>query len=425
MKRDRALISFPFHAGNANRLLVAVLALSCSLTTAEAQPVFGSLTPPLPSPAAMPGSPSALGGAVPPPFASTPQTPPFKWAGIGFHPQATYRRSFADGMKVRPGGPSANTYLTTYSPSLSLELGQKWSANLSQSWNQYSNPAFNDSTAELASLSGAFEVGEWDLEISQSFTSSTEVLVETGQQTHQEISQTRLSGSRRLSNKASLSLNGIQSLNFIEQAEDPHEWSGSGAVTYQATSNLSVAIRLGAGYTAIEKAPDSLSFRPNIGMNWQISNKLILAMDAGIEQRRLLGGAKNSIRNPTHNLSVQFTPAQTTSISFQASQSIQNSYFRSELTKVTGWNVSLQQRLLKHFQLSGNYGRQKTKYFATAASVVSGRRDETENYGVRLGTTIFRRISISGFLQYSENVTNVSGFEFSSRQAGGEIGIHF
>lgn len=402
---------------------MAALVLAAASAIASAQPVFGPLATPPPN-LPVPPAAAVARGSTPPAAAPTPPAAAFKWAGITAHPSFSYRRAFIDGMQIRPGS-SGDTYLTSYSPSVALELGDRWVANYSASWSRYSNPAFDNNTGQSASISGAFQPGAWRVNFTQSYGASAEVLVETGRQTGQEVVTTRLGASRQVGPNLSISFGANQSLNFIERTEDPYEWSGTGGFSYRASEAIDVGFRLGVGYLAIEKTADSLYFRPSLTVGWQVTERTSLSLDAGMERRRLLGGSKREIDNPTLGLSLQLQPTQTTNLSFSVSRTVKHSYFRSELTEGTSWGASLQQRLLKHFQLAASYGRQESDYIATIAGLTTGRRDRTESYSIRLSTVILKRISIGGSLQHSENRSSFLGYGYSSRQLGGDVSLQF
>jgi uncharacterized protein (PEP-CTERM system associated) len=95
------------------------------------------------------------------------------------------------------------------------------------------------------------------------------------------------------------------------------------------------------------------------------------------------------------------------------------------VTEDTDLSGSLNQRLLKRFNLSLGAGYHTGKYIVSAAGFPSGRQDEYYSFNVRLSTTFLKRGTIAASYQFSDNSSNRAGFGYSSSQVGLEVGYRY
>jgi uncharacterized protein (PEP-CTERM system associated) len=100
-------------------------------------------------------------------------------------------------------------------------------------------------------------------------------------------------------------------------------------------------------------------------------------------------------------------------------------YFSDQITRNTGWQLNIQQRLLQHYYLSAGYSGQKSTYLSTDPAVVAGRDDKNYSFNVRLSTVFFQRANVALIYQNTHNDSNATGFGFNSTQVGFELGYQF
>jgi hypothetical protein len=198
----------------------------------------------------------AVTGAPPPRPASS-LTTPFQYGRLLVRPKLSYRYLHTDGLKSRPGFDS-ETAVQTVSPGVVAEFGPNWRFDYFAAQTIYSDSAFDDTLNHFANLNAVVAYGEWSLQFLQTFSVSSEPLVETGRQTDQLSWGSTLNSSYRLNNKfvltTSVSHNARETM--TELIPDTRQWIGAERLMYQFTQRAEMGVSVSAGYVSVKPGPD-------------------------------------------------------------------------------------------------------------------------------------------------------------------------
>jgi hypothetical protein len=335
-----------------------------------------------------------------------------------------YRLLYGDGIQRRAGQPQTTT-VQHLSPGILFGLGGSWTLDYTPTWTFYSNRAFNDTVDHVVRLGGGTEYQDWVFGFSQSFVSASPPLVETGGQTKQITYGTGLSARRSLGSRTALELSFSQNIRFADRYPDTRQWSNQDWLHYEFSPQLDTAVGLGLGYVDVSPGPDMSYVRPQAQVAWRATDKVSFSLQGGVETRRIHASGAGSMNNPILSASLHYQPVETTTLSLGAHRGVSTSYFSNQVTKNSGWNASLQQRLLGEFFFSAGYGHHKVTYISTTSGFPAGRGDTYDSANFRLSTTFLRHGSIAVLYQIGRNSSNTAGYGFSSHQIGLDVGYRF
>lgn len=343
---------------------------------------------------------------------------------IHLRPHFSYTFMYADGIQPQPGQPS-DTFSHSISPGLLFELGPHWTLDYTPSLQFYSNRRFQDSVAHSVSLAGQTTYKDWNLGISQGYSSSSSALIETGSQTDQENYSTSLSAAHQFNTKLSLELGLAQNFRFADRFTNLREWSTSDWLNYQLLPRLSAGVGGGLGYDDVSLGSNMLYEQAQGRIIWLLGTKLSLTVSGGIDDRQLLDSESGDLINPIFGASIQYHLFEPTTFSLSATRTVNASYFENQASENTSVSAGIQQRLLGKLQLGINGGHATADYVATSSQISANRSDDYYFYGAQLNLAILKRGTIGVFYQHSENSSNQGGFGYSSNQSGVTIGYAF
>jgi len=408
---------------NRNILFKTLLLLGLSLAggiEARAQSVI------LP-PTAVPNTPPAAAAQAP----ATESTPPslgagspFQWGIISLHPHLFYRLLYGDGLQSAPGQ-QLKTTINSISLGVLANIGTHWTLDYTPTQTYYSNDAFKDTLDHSVRLLGGTTYENWSFNLSQTYTSTFTPLIETGQQTGEDNYGTMASAGYHLNDKVQLDTNLAYQARFTSIFPDSRETTIGERAHYRIAPDVDTSVSLDYGWVNMSEGVDMTYTRPGVQVNWKAADKTTVNLEAGYETRRFDTPGAENLNSPTFGAGIQFQPFPTTSLSFNANKGVAVSYFTNQVTKNTGWTVSLQQRLLRHYFLSAGYSGQKSSYVSTDPNVTVNRDDRNYGLNVRLSTVFFQRASVALLYQNTHNKSDNAGYGFTSSQIGVEIGYQF
>lgn len=378
-----------------------------------------------------------------PPTLSQPGEPAdafFSWGRLSLHPHLLGRAVYGMGLPAKDGRHVASM-IYTMAPGLQLDLGQNWSADYTPTWTTYTAAAIEDTIDHSVRLSGAWEVQDWALSVSENYRKSSPLLIETGAQTPQRTWATDLSATRPFGTVLNFQANASLNERYGDSFPDTRDWATMNWLTVRFTPRLIAGLGIGAGYSDIVGEPDATFERYMSRLQWNPTEKLSMNLDAGVEARHSRAAGAEDQENPTYNAELLYRPFDVTQFSFGASSSVTNSYYQNQVTENTSWNFGLQQRLLEHFYLNAVYSHRDSEFSAVAPltpviiptdptagpAVISlpGRSDQIKAFNVRLFTTLLKHWRIAATYAYSENHSSQALFTFDSTQFGLEISRRF
>jgi hypothetical protein len=403
-------------------LFVASISLPANAQEVIAPPPEVSTTPPASRQIQSGGSPvSALSGITP---MLSREGPLAQWGLVSVRPHLLYRLLYGDGIQSSPGQP-VTTAIQQFAPGILFGLGTHWTLDYTPTWTLYSSHAFRNTLDHAVSLLGGTSYGDWTFGFSQGYVSSSPTLVETGQQTRQEIYSTGINASYHLGIRTLLDMAVSQNVRSADTFTSSRDWSTSDWLHYQFSPRLDAAIGLSCGYVNVSAGSDMTYTRPQGQITWKATDKISVNVQGGVENRKFHSGGAGDLNSPVYGASVQYQPVETTRLILGATRDVSASYFENQVIKSTGWNAGLEQRLLQEFYLSVGFAQRKARYVATTNGFTAGRDDQNDSFDVRLRTTFLRRGSIAVLYQINHNSSNFSGYGFSSHQIGLEIGYRF
>ena len=314
---------------------------------------------------------------TPPETTSTTPLPPgpqgpLDWGQIHLRPHLLYRISYGNGIQPRPGDPR-NTLINELDPGIAIGLGDHWHLDYTPTLRFYSNRSFRDEVDHSVNLNGATTYEDWSFGLSQSYLSSSSPLIETGSQTDQETYSTSFSAGYQFNSDLGLDFSASQNFRFVnsintnQPLSDSRTWSATAGLNYLLWPRLSVGLSGTFGYDNLQIGPDMTSEQLQGRINWQPGQKLTFAFNGGFEDRQFLDSGAPDAINPIFGLSIIYQPFEVTTISLNASRSVNVSYFQNQITEATGFSVSLRQRLLGkvYLDITGGYGNTKFQASAT------------------------------------------------------------
>lgn len=378
-------------------------------------------------PTSVSNTPPAI-AAQNPPSESTPPTRPFtsplQLGVVNFHPHLFYRFLYGDGLLSNPGNQRTSS-VNTISLGLLANIGTRWTLDYTPTKTYYSDDSFKDTLDHSVRLLGGTTYENWSFNLSQTFTASSTPLIETGRQTNEDNYGTMASVGYRLNDRVQLDTNLVHQARFTTVFPDSRETTLGERVHYQVSPLVNLSASLDYGWVDMSQGIDMRYTRPGVQLSWKATNKTSVNLQAGYENRRFLTPGSDDLNSPTFGAGIQFQPFPTTTINVTANKGVAVAYFTNQVTRNTGWSVSLQQRLLQRFYLSAGYSGQKSTYISTDPTVTAGRDDENYSFNVRLSTMVFQRVSAALLYQNAHNDSNAIGFGFNSSQVGFELGYQF
>jgi hypothetical protein len=363
---------------------------------------------------------------------ATPAAPRRLWdlGRVHLHPRLFYSLSYGNGIQSQPGNQS-RTLVNTLSPGISADIGGHWHLDYTPSLRYYSSHHFKDQLDHSAGLNWGTAYANWAIAFSQSYASSSSPIVETASQTDAETYSTALTAACQLNTKISLSFAVSQSFRYLstiatnQALSDSRNWSTTEEVNYQIWPCLSAGVSVGFGYDDLIVGSDMMSETIQGQVGLKLADKLHFSLHGGIEDRQFLGSGSADVLNPILGLSAVYNPFEFTTISLNASRSVNASYFQNEITEVFGFNANIHQRLLQRLYLDITGGFSSTTYQATTTGLAIHRKDDRTTINVRLSCPFLQKGTASVFYDWSDNSSNEDGFSYTSNQMGLELGYRF
>lgn len=398
-------------------LLAGILLPSPEL---RAQPVIQS-TP------SAPVVPRALRPPAAPSVAARPGPgTPFSYGPVAVFPHVSNRFVYADGLQAQVGRP-LNSYQYTLSPGARVDIGDYWTADYTARWTAYTNKTFRETLDHNANISGQLVVGAWTARFDQGYSSTTDSLVETARQTDRETVTTRFglrkTFSRRLFGESSVG----QSLSYVSSAPNYYNWDTQHSLYFRILPSVTLAASIAGGYVDMDPGVNMAYIRPQGRIAWEVSDRINLSAGAGENIQQIYSPGVSALYTPVFDFTGSYRPFEQTELFASANRQISPSVLRNQINDSTEWRVGGRQRLLGRFRVEGSYGERESGYRAANRRVIdeAGRKDMTYFYQARVSTSFFRRGSIAGIYQVTDNSSNRQGFGINSTQVGVEVAYRY
>lgn len=415
------------------RLAWASIGLAVLVSEAGAQAVFTA-----PSALPAPTLPRAgLGGPKPVSYSSINSAfanlaPLAKWASVSFRPMLSYSFQYGDGFLRVPGEP-VNSTIQTLGWGFQFELGKHWSLDYSGTriWN--SSRLLADYTSHRATLSGRLTRDDWTLGVFQSYSTSQQTRVETGQQTPEENYTTGGNVSYQVGPRSLIDFQVSRNWRETELSRsagtqlvpEVEQWSATGLFHYRVTSKLDLALGMSWGYDRISTSSDMRSSQPQASIEWQPTSRIVVSAQAGIETRTFQGG-RDELDSNVYSASAAYSPTTTTTVTIGTSRSISPSYFVNQVSRSTGWMLNLQQRVLQRYYVTAAASEGRNSYVVTSTNGFPvSRADKFDSLRFGISTPFAVRGSVSLSYQTSDNRSDTKLYEFTSHTFGVDVVYRF
>lgn len=354
------------------------------------------------------------------------QASPFTFGKLVLRPHLSYQYSYNDGVQAILGRPD-DTEQHTYSPGMLVELGTRWRLDYTATVSRYSNADFRDDVAHAARFDGKILGRDWVMQTDHSYTSTSQTLLETGRQTAQQNVTSNLGFMHPFSPQLGYQGSVNQNLRFVEAFADSYEWGTTHGLNYRFSSRVEFGVGLMSGYVAMPRTADMVLIQPTGSLRWMPSEKTTFSFNGGVENRRLISGSRDEATNPILGSSFQYKPFEATTLSVGATRSTTSSFFAGQITHTRGWTATLQQRILKHLQVSIGKSAQEARYVAVSSLTDEEirRTDDRDSWDAAVSMAFLRRGSVSLSYQRTRNTSSSEEFSILSRHYGVSVGFAY
>lgn len=341
----------------------------------------------------------------------------------GLHPYALYRFRDVDGLPNAPGT-RFSTKVHEVSAGVFWRIGEHWIVDYSPTWTNYSNDALEDSVDHTLLVNWQTTYENWHFRADHRTRTSNTVLYETAEQTERDSFQTTFSAAVALSSQLGSETRLGHNVRLAEAFADFREYTIGQMFRLQPGERLAFSAGAIYGRTNVSEAPNQEHVTPRIEVDWLIGDKLSLRGGVGIEYRSIDDGKETN--NPVYDASLNYTPLETTWLTFGYNRSVSPSLFQNAIVRREVFEASLTQRLLGRLFLTVSAGRRNDEYETRLPSALDGRRDRHEYYSARLSTVFLERGMLAIFYQPAgESESNRPNFDYDVRTLGVEFRYNF
>jgi hypothetical protein len=212
--------------------------------------------------------------------------------------------------------------------------------------------------------------------------------------------------------------------------QSSRQWPTMDWANYRITRQLSMGIGLGGGYVNVDQGTDSTFEQIQGRLNWNPSRRLTVNLNGGIEIRQFTEAPRtDNLINPIMGAGISYQLFDYTSLFVSANSSVDTSIFVNQVSENFGVSAGVNQRLVKHLNLSISGGYRRTDYKGTFVifnqSFPDLRRDNLSYASVGLSTTFLKKASASVSYTHNENDSTVVGYSYASDQVAFNLGYRF
>jgi hypothetical protein len=346
------------------------------------------------------------------------------WGPITARPHLDTRFTYGNNLRSRTGS-NENTVLEEISPGSLFELGTKWKLDYTPTLSFYSSKDFKDTLGHNVLFAGGTTYENWLFSLSQTYSTSSQPLIETGAQTDQENFATSLGASYYFNSKLMLQLGLDQTFRSAQAFTTSRSWSTMDWLNYQVSSRVSIGAGLGGGYENVSPGSDMTFEQFQAKVNMKVGRKLDLAINGGGEVRQILDVDGDPLVNPIYGASIQYRPFEYTTLSLSGNRLVSSSLLPGQVSETTTISLALNQRLLGLLYLTLSGGFSNNRYILANNTLNLDREDDNTNFAATLSYSFITRGTVSIFYNFNDNSSTIPGFAYSSSQVGLQLGYRF
>jgi hypothetical protein len=368
----------------------------------------------------IPGQPPAGSPSEPP----IPESP-FHYGPFVLQPDLSYQLSYESGLQAAPGR-TANVTVQTFSAEMIVQEGTVWNLAYTPKWVRYSSSLFENAVDQDAKLGASFPLQDWQMQLGQTYSRSSDPLIETGRQTRQQSYASSLKGLCDPSaSQLSFEVDLTQDIRFTSLSPSIYDWTNEDWVHFPLSPQLDIAAGAGVGYTHENPGFDMAFVKPQAKITWHPSTKVKLDAEAGTEESRYFTADRETSKTPVFAANLSYQPFLATTLAAGATRDVAASILPGEVSESTKFTLQAEQRLLTHYFFSVQAGTGKTNYLSAGSALASQRGDTTGSLEASLSTVIFRRLNLGLSASRVHNSSSIQGFGLSSNQFGFQAALKY
>ena len=195
--------------------------------------------------------------------------------------------------------------------------------------------------------------------------------------------------------------------------------SGNLFINYRYSDKLTAGVGGTGGYNFVQDPNPGQTFeQANLRLGYQATAKVRLNFTGGIEFRQFENNSRGTYISPVFDLSLGYTPTDSTSFSLSGSRRIYNSaVLGGQDFSGTTITASVHQRFLQRFFIGASGGYENSDYFSTVNGVSATRIDNYYFFQPSIDFSITRFWTFGGYYLHRQNDSS-SGFSFKDNQIG-------
>ena len=361
-------------------------------------------------------------------------------ASADFHGFPTNPSIAADDFKLRPhllaslvhasglpaqSGARVDSDIYTFAPGLLADLSRHWSADYTATFHKYSANELSSTTDHDFRIVGANQSPDWQFQLTESYTVSSYILIETAKQTKQKNWGNSLTAEHKFGNllryQGSVGMTDLKTESFA----DMRDWLTEHWLHAAVSPKVDAGIGFSVGYSEIVARPNT-HYEKYLGeIKWLPTDRIDVSLRGGWEDWHSLSAAVGDERNPIIQASLGWRPFDQTRIAFTESRVVANTLTGDAVTDSNNWSISLSQRLLGKLLLNLAYTRATTDYRGTISNPLSNRSDKVAAFNSSLSVVLYKYATLAATFQSSKNDTNQLAYQYDSKQYGLELQIRF
>jgi len=345
---------------------------------------------------------------------------------VNLRPHWDYGFQYGNGMLSSPGN-QAKTITQSFSPGLGVELGRHWLLDYTPTLRFYSNKSFHDGVDHAVNLNGQTRYEDWTLGLTQTFSQTSDPQVQTATQTDQQTFGTGLSANLLLNERMSADFGLNQRINSTTGLQNSRDWSTSDWLNYLFWPRLNVGVGATVGYLDVDTGSNQTYEGLNARVNWRATDKLGFSVSGGVQDRQFLTGGANDLVSPIFSASIQYQPFKHTQIALTGSRSVGPSdyYTASDVSESTTVSASLNQRLLKEYNLGFSVTYTETKNTVASQTGAIGQTIDYTSFNATLSRGFLLHGTCSVTYSYTDTQSSTPGYSSRGNQIGFQLGWHY
>ncbi len=348
---------------------------------------------------------------VPPPAPAAAREAIFRLGSFNFFPRASASVFYDDNILIRETNKVDDVVwalrpgITVASSDMTTNGGKSLTLSYDPSFLIYTDQTDESTINHVGVLSASLAFTKLSLGLSQTVSSATEPVVETGGRTDRLALGTALTSRYAFGEKLSAEMNfGLDITDY--PGRNSWDWSNRDWLNYQYSTKLKLGVGLTLGYIDMEGFPDQNYENLLLRAIYSASEKLDVNATAGLDWRQYRSGVDDTLA-PVWDLAAVYRPQERTALSLGLFQRYYASaYYGDQNYLSTGVNVGLRQQLLTRYVLNLTARYYHSEYEATVGGAGTRGADDVFLVHAQFEVQLKERWTASVFYEFSHNASD-------------------